>query len=270
MSRIPDPDLQHYLRTAESIAQEARTLILADDPRNLATETKPDGSPVTAMDLAVEDLIRSRIRAAYPTHAILGEERPETTTDSPFQWIVDPIDGTRSFGRRIPLYGTLLALRHEGRPVVGVIALPGLDLLYAGATGLSARCNGELVRIQTDEPLVPMDQEIIATGDRHQFVSCGQEAVFDHLMRSEAYVRTYSDCFGHALAIDGRIGAMVDYDVSIWDMAATEVLVQEAGGRFVCVGSSPAGEGKGPRYNVVFGKSNVVAWVLDRIQEADA
>lgn len=258
-------ELQNYLKAAENIVQESTALVLSFDPSGISTRAKPDGSPVTEVDFAVEDLIRSRLKSTFPDHGILGEERTEIASHSGFQWIIDPIDGTRSFSHRIPLYGTLLALRHEGRSVVGAIALPALNLTYVGALGLGAYRNGKRIQMSAVEPPLPIEHEIIAIGDRRQFVSCGQTAVFDSLMHSAPTVRTYCDCFGHALAIDGSVGAMVDYGVCVWDMAATEILVREAGGQFAHVSTGAPGTHTNPRYDVVFGKSHVVDWVLERI-----
>lgn len=265
MPHPQEPGLRDYLTAAESIVREAQTLLRSFAPDGISPSRKPDGSPVTEADLAVEDLIRARLRAAFPDHGILGEERAEDAAAAGFQWIIDPIDGTRSFCRQIPLYGILLALRHEGRSLVGAMALPGLDLVYAGALGLGATRNGERIRLPAGPSAPPDENEIIAIGDRRQFVSCGQAAVFDRLMRSGPIVRTYSDCFGHALAIDGRVGAMVDFDLRIWDLAATEVLVREAGGRFVCVNAGAPGTEAAARYNVVFGKPHVVEWLETQV-----
>lgn len=265
---MPKPtkrELQNYLRAAENIVQESRNIVLSYDHRSVSPQEKPDGSPVTEADFAVEDFIRSRLRSAFPDHGIVGEERDETESGSGFQWIIDPIDGTRSFSHQIPLYGTLLSLRYESQSVVGVVALPPLDLTYVAASGLGAFCNGKRIQLSIVETQTPIEHEIIAIGDRKQFVSCGQTGVFDCLIQSDPIVRTYSDCFGHALAIDGRVGAMVDFDVCLWDIAATEILVQEVGGVFVRVDNKDQGKRESSRFNVVFGKPHVVEWVLDRI-----
>jgi fructose-1,6-bisphosphatase/inositol monophosphatase family enzyme len=267
-SRVTQPakhELQDYLRVAESVVQESQALVLSQDHQCVSQQIKPDGSPVTELDFAVEDFIRSRLRSAFPDHGIIGEERSETPSESGFQWIIDPIDGTRSFSHQIPLYGTLLSLRHEGQSIVGVVNLPGLGLLYAGASGLGVYRNGKPIRLSAEEAHWPVEQEILAIGERRQFVSCGRADVFDSLMQSALSVRTYCDCFGHALAIDGRVGAMVDYNVSIWDIAATELLVRESGGLFVHVNAGDYNERDGSRYHVVFGKPHVVEWVLDRV-----
>ena len=236
---------------------------------DLSQQTKRDGSPVTEVDYAIEDFIRSRLCTEFPGHGVIGEEREATPSESGFFWVIDPIDGTRSFSHQIPLYGTLLSLRHGDKSIVGAMSLPGLGLLYTGAQGLGAYRNGKRIRLPEAESGSPLEPVILAIGDRHQFVSCEQIAVFDRLMRSELRVRTYCDCFGHALAIDGRVGAMVDYGVSIWDISATELLVQEAGGQLKYMGEPASDRNVSSRCNVVFGKPQVVQWVLDRIGEIE-
>ena len=271
MSRPGEPDLQHYLNVADRIVQEAHLLVRPLIDRRPEIQHKPDGSPVTGADYAVEDFLRKSIRSAFPEHGILGEERGEVVAESGFQWIIDPIDGTRSYSRGLPLYGTLLALRHDDHPVVGVIHLPELDLMYAGATGLGVRCNGRPLELADLPDEGDIADEIIAIGDRRQFVACGQEALFDGLIQAAPTVRTYTDCFGHALALDGRVGAMIDVNVRLWDITATEVLVREAGGRFALVdrrGPDDPDDPEGPesdRFDIVFGKPRVVAWILERI-----
>jgi fructose-1,6-bisphosphatase/inositol monophosphatase family enzyme len=230
---------------------------------------KADGSFVTDVDLAVEDALRSRIHALYPDHGILGEERAESRADSPWVWIIDPVDGTHSLRHRVPLFGTLLALRYEDESVVGAIDLPGLDRTYLAAAGLGATCNGRPLTLADVESASDVEREIIATGERRQFVKCGRDAMFDRLMRSHPSVRTYCDCFGHVLAIEGAAGAMVDFGLHLWDIAATEVLVREVGGDIVRIDSDERAAGQEARHHVVFGKPTVVAWVLSVLKTDD-
>jgi len=242
---------------AESIVRETRPIVEAATARGLSPRLKADGSFVTEVDFAIEDLIRSRLHAAFPDHGIVGEERAARASECGYEWTVDPIDGTHSLKHGIPLYGTVLALMHDGKPIVGAIGLHGVDRIYVAASGLGARCNGRSLRRINVESEVAIEHEIIAVGERKQFLKCGQSGVFDRLMRAHSSVRTYCDCFGHALAIEGAVGAMVDYNLRIWDVAATAVLIGEVGGRYVRI--NDAG---GERHDVVFGKPAVVEWVL--------
>lgn len=266
MSEPSREDLLRFRSAAEAIVRETRAAVLGALAREIPHRLKADGSFVTDVDLQVEDLVRSRLRETFPDHGILGEERAEVASSSDYLWVVDPIDGTHSLRHRIPLFGTLLALRREERTIVGVIDLPMLDRTYVGVEGMGAYRNGERVRIADVEGPADVEKEVIATGERRQFVGAGKADAFDRLARAHGSVRTYCDCFGHALAIEGAVGAMVDYNLRIWDIAATEVLVREAGGVFRHVGrrraSSPAEE----KYDVVFGKPAVVAWVREIVE----
>jgi histidinol-phosphatase len=184
--------------------------------------------------------------------------------------VVDPIDGTSSLRHRVPLFGTILALLHDDKPVLGLIDLPMLGRLYSGGAGLGVQRNDQAVRITDVSGDSEVPSEIISLGGRGQYVSAGVPHVFDDLFRMHPQARTYGDCFGHGMVLEGAVGAMVDFDLRIWDKAATEVLVKEAGGTFVCVRQR---EGKDQsfaeaRYDVIFGKPRVVDWIVDRLQLA--
>lgn len=270
MNQQSDHELRKFKQTAEDIVRDTRSIILTGIAQGFSYHLKPDGSFVTDIDLAVEDLIRSRLRAAFPDHGILGEERPEIFAESDYRWIIDPVDGTRSLRHRIPLFGTLLALRHGGRSIVGVIDLPALDKTYVAASGLGAHCNGQQIQLEDVASKDAIDFEVIAVGEREQFVQREKAAAFDSLMSSHSSVRTYCDCFGHALAIEGCVGAMVDYNLRIWDVAATEILIQEVGGKYVRVNAKAPRDTAEARYDVVFGKPTVVEWLLSALgAEAD-
>jgi fructose-1,6-bisphosphatase/inositol monophosphatase family enzyme len=255
-------ELESFVVMAEKIALEARALILSRLGQRFTHQLKADGSFVTSIDTAVEDLIRSRLGTMVPGHGVLGEERGAESDDSEFVWVIDPIDGTHSLRHGVPLYGTLLALRHDDRSVLGVIDLPQLSKTYVAARGLGAKCNGRSLHLQdvTDESAI--QHEIIAIGERKQFLKAGQIAVFDRLMRAHGSVRTYCDCFGHTLAIAGSVGAMIDYDLRIWDVAATEVIMREVGGTYLRMNNNRGSDARADRHDVVFGKPAVVKWIL--------
>jgi len=256
----PSPtDLERFLSVAFAITDETRTLVRAALDRGFAHRHKADRTFVTDVDLAVEDRIRERLAVAFPDHAVLGEERPDRAGASGYEWVVDPIDGTLSLRHRVPLYGTILALRHRGLPVVGVIDLPGLERRYHAASGLGAFRGRERLRLVEPESV---DDEIVAIGDRRQFVAIGKRDVFERIVAGHPVVRTYADCFGHALAIEGSVGAMVDFGLRVWDVAASEVLVTEAGGRYVELERRAIPDGA-ETYDVLFGKPAVVQHLLE-------
>ncbi|MDX1584571.1 MAG: inositol monophosphatase family protein, partial [Thermoanaerobaculia bacterium] len=200
--------------------------------------------------------LRESILSRWPDHSILGEEQGATEGKSAYSWTIDPIDGTMSLRNGVPLFGTILALHADSEPLLGIIQLPMLDRCYWAAKGLGTRCNGRIVSIDGASDI---EGEIIALGDRAQFARAGREAVFDELMRRHSWARTYTDCFGHAMVIEGSVGAMADFDLNAWDVGATKILIEEAGGRFERLPGDPE------KWNVVFGKPAIVDWIIGLI-----
>jgi len=254
--------LEEAARVAARACDLARKEILSRF-RSVTAEFKSDGSPVTEADRAAERVIRQVLREAYPDFGLLGEEYGETeagSADAP-SWIVDPIDGTISFVRGIPLFGTLIALMHGGRPVVGVIDLPALDDRYVGWKGAGCFRNG--VRVQVSQQ-ADLRQSIVAHGDPICFEWAGQMPVLDRLHHSIPLVRGYTDAFGHALVLSASLDAMVDCDLNPWDTAATELLVVEAGG--ACVVRRRVKEQK-PKFDLVFGSPALVEQLSDFFED---
>jgi len=220
-------DLPALARAAEAAADAARAEILPRF-RNVAVETKTDGSPVTEADRAAERAIRPVLRAALPEASILGEEYgAEGAARGGLEWIVDPIDGTIGFARGIPLFGTLIALVADGEPVLGVIDCCAVGERYVGFAGGGVRRNGRPVRASAAHEL---ERALVSHGDVFCFDRAGERAALETLVRRVRCLRTYTDAFGHGLVIAGAVDVMVDLDLNPWDMAATRILVKEAGG----------------------------------------
>ena len=265
VSAMPgEAELREMLSEACGIVEQTRALIEAALETGFTHRSKADGSFVTDVDIAVEEKARALLASRFPAHRIIGEELPETGGGHFLTWVIDPIDGTKSFRHGVPLYGTLLALLHGDDPILGIIDLPGLGKTFSAARGLGTRCNGGAVSVEDLPGDGALDNEIIGIGDRQQFVNAGRPDVFDALMRAHPGVRTYTDCFGHALALQGAVGAMVDFDLRLWDIMASKVLMEEAGGRYVCF-QRTGKELRDSRFDVILGKPRVVDWILDRI-----
>jgi fructose-1,6-bisphosphatase/inositol monophosphatase family enzyme len=246
---------RRYYRAALRFARLSRGLIRRGNARGFRTRLKADASFVTDVDLAVERALRAAIRRGFPSHGILGEEFPPVNPAADYQWILDPIDGTTSFKNGIPFYGTIIGLHHQGRPLVGVIDMPAMDRCYSAGLGLGAWCDGRRLRIRDVVP-TGVAREVIAAGDRARFVMCGAGGAFDRLLREYPNARGYVDCIAHVFASEGLIGAAVDYGVKLWDIAATELLIREAGGRYV---EAYRSRGPEPRlYGIICGKPTVV------------
>ena len=221
-------DLDHALRIAEAACDRARAEILPRF-RRVAVEEKRDGSPVTEADRAAERALREHLRAATPGFAVLGEEygAEGAGAEGP-TWVVDPIDGTRGFARGIPLFATLVALLVDGEPLLGVIDLPALGERIRGARGRGAWRGRERLRVSGETDL---RRALVSHGDPFCFDLAGRREAFARMAAELPLLRGYTDAFGHALVIAGSVDAMVDLSLSPWDVAATECLVPEAGGR---------------------------------------
>lgn len=264
MKDLNRKDLRVWLDKAIVLARESRGIIEESIRTGFEHALKDDGTFVTDVDTSVETALRVRIMKDFPDHGIVGEEFDDVNPGADLVWTIDPIDGTHSFRHGIPLYGTIIALVRDDIPVVGVIDLPGLDLRCSGALGEGAFCNGKKLKIGDVGERNPVDKEIIAIGERKQFAAAGKEYVFDDLMGTHPSVRTYCDCFGHAMTLLGAAGAMVDFNLRVWDCTASELLVREAGGKYVRVFAGERAD-KGFRYDVVFGKPGLVDWILEVI-----
>lgn len=241
---LPDHQLTQLLQTAVEAAHVAAVPIRAYfEKHDLRITEKCDGSPVTQADQEGEALIRTHLltKAGIGPLDILGEEEGYQGTGTRWQWVVDPIDGTRSFIHGIPLFGTLIALvdTQETFPILGVIHLPMLGLTYAAARGQGTTRQGKVLHLPED---VPIEKAIIGVGDFAQFSSVQREADYHQLLRMSGYVRGYTDCFGHGLVISGALGAMVDPALNPWDILATQVLIEEAGGAAILRPSKVSGK----------------------------
>ena len=250
--------MREFLNTALRFADISRRIIIRRAARP-KTRLKRDATVVTAADLAAERALRAAIAKCFPDHGILGEEFPPVRPEAEFQWIIDPIDGTISFSHGIPFYGTVLGLHRRGKPLVGVIDLPGLGIRYSAAAGLGAYKNGRRLRLKDLAPEALLSREVIATGDRGDFERCGAGPALDRLQRAHPHVRAYADCMGHGLAAEGSVAAMVDFGIRLWDLAATQVLIEEAGGLYR-VAHRCEKDGV-TRYGIIFGKPKAVRWI---------
>lgn len=269
LSGMPTHDLAAFHQAALDAVRAARAISLAVPGETLATRAKFDASPVTEADLGVERLLREQLGARFPDHGLLGEEYPAVNPDADYQWIMDPIDGTIAFSRGIPLWGTILGLHYKGEPLVGVIDHAAIDRVYHAVKGGGAWLGDRRLTI-TDLPAdLDLQVELMGVGDRPQFVRVEREAHWHALHAAHPRVRAYTDCWGHCLAVQGSIGALADYGLRSWDLAATQLLIEEAGGEYRVVGQAPdpVNEG-GMVYDVVIGKPRAVAWMADVIARA--
>lgn len=220
--------MSEFLDTAIRAAREAEGVILRHFDTNVDVERKEDGTEVTIADREAEKTIRNVIASVFPEHGFLGEETGRSDSDSEYVWVVDPIDGTRNYTRGIPLFGTLIALMKHDELVLGVVNMPALGELSHAEKGRGAYCNGAPVSVSTVESL---KDAYVSFGGVKKFVDKGITDTLYALAGSVRGDRGLGDCWSYALIARGKLDALVDATIKIWDVAAPAVLIEEAGGR---------------------------------------
>ncbi len=194
--------------------------------RGLAVESKEDQSPVTAADRGAEKLMRSLINKRFPDHGIIGEEYGNERDDAEFVWVLDPIDGTKSFITGVPLWGTLIGLLHQGQPILGCIHQPVLGQLVMG-DGTTTTINGRPTRVRACKSLA---EATLLTSDPVNPAKYQNGAAFEKLARGTKLCRTWGDCYGYLLVATGFADVMMDPIMNPWDIAALVPVIRGAGG----------------------------------------
>jgi histidinol phosphatase-like enzyme (inositol monophosphatase family) len=194
--------------------------------RGLAVESKADHSPVTVADRGAEELMRGMIKKRYPEHGIIGEEYGSERADAEYVWMLDPIDGTKSFITGVPLWGTLIALLHHGQPILGCIHQPVLAQLVVG-DGQGTTLNGRPTRVR---PCARLADATILTSDPQNPAKHQNGAGYDRLTQQAKLCRTWGDCYGYLLLASGLADVMLDPIMNPWDIAALVPIIRGAGG----------------------------------------
>lgn len=221
------PELSSLLNTALDAAYQAGKLTLGYfRTENFRVETKENDSPVTVADRNAENRIRQIIRESFPDHTIVGEEHGEDFGSVPIRWIIDPIDGTKSFIHGIPLYGTMIGIEVEDQACVGVVYMPGLDEMYYATQGGGSFLNGR--RIWASQKDQMSEALLLSTSEKR----LRETPEYLELCRRTKLQRTWGDCYGHMLVASGRAEIMLDPGMAVWDCAPLKVIIEEAGGIF--------------------------------------
>lgn len=192
----------------------------------LPVEIKADDSPVTAADRGAEELIRKLIAQRFPSHGVIGEEHGEDRPTAEFVWVLDPIDGTKSFITGVPLWGTLIALLHNGKPVLGAIHQPILQQLVIG-DGRVTTLNDRAVRVR-DCPRI--EDATLLTSDLYNPAKYQNGPAYEAFAKRARLVRTWGDCYGYLLLSAGFADIALDPIMNLWDLAALVPIVEGAGG----------------------------------------
>jgi myo-inositol-1(or 4)-monophosphatase len=220
-------DLQPYRSFLTELAQRSGDFIRPYfGNHEVEVETKADASPVTIADKGAEELMRRLILERFPQHGIIGEEQGNERADAEWVWVLDPIDGTKSFMSACPLFGTLIALMHRGQPVLGAIHQPILRQLMIG-DGHSTTLNGQPVRIRQRTTLA---EATLLTSDPLNLARYQDGAACERLVNQVRLYRTWGDCYGYLLLASGWADVMLDPIMNPWDIAALIPVIRGAGG----------------------------------------
>jgi histidinol phosphatase-like enzyme (inositol monophosphatase family) len=220
-------NLSPYRTFMTELAQESGDFIkpLYRQP-SVIVETKADQSPVTIADRGAEQIMRARIAKRFPAHGIMGEEFGNEHIDAEFVWVLDPVDGTKAFITGLPLWGTLIALLHEGQPVLGCIHQPVLEQLVLG-DGSATLLNGRAVRCR---PTRRIEDSTLLMSDPLTPAKLQNGGAFDAMQRRAKLVRTWGDCYGYLLVATGWADIALDPTMNPWDIAALVPIIRGAGG----------------------------------------
>jgi histidinol phosphatase-like enzyme (inositol monophosphatase family) len=219
-------ELRGIARRAAAIAAE---IVMPLYCEGVTVELKADRTPVTVADRRAEEAMRSFLARECPGHGVLGEELGESPGDGRHRWILDPIDGTKSFVHHVPLFGTLVALERDGVPCVGVISCPAVGETVDGVTGGDAYLNGKRTSVSVVTSVAASAISLtsfsrLAHMHPHGFARLAA-------LGSTSLLRAWGDCYGYLLVASGRIEGMLDPEMSVWDAAALLPVVTAAGGR---------------------------------------
>jgi len=224
------------LSAAHEIADRAGEIAMSFFRHDPEVTWKPDATPVTEADIAVEEMIREEITRRFPADAIRGEEGGIEGDPDHRMWIVDPIDGTRNYAAGIQIWANLLALKVDGEYVMGLANAPALGERYAATKGGGATWNGREIRVSD---IATTTEGMVVLGDLEAWVGTPRGDGLMRLIRGAKRNRGFGDFWGHVLVARGAAEVMIEPELSEWDFAALAVVVTEAGGRMTQVDGSP-------------------------------
>jgi inositol-phosphate phosphatase/L-galactose 1-phosphate phosphatase/histidinol-phosphatase len=218
--------LEPLLNFANQLADAAGAAIRPHFRQPIPVDTKSDRSPVTIADRAAETAMRQRIEATWPAHGIIGEEFGRLRDDAEFVWVLDPIDGTKSFISGVPLFGTLIALWRRGRPLLGIIDQPITRERWVGAAGRPTTLNGATVKARHGTEL----SQATLFGFYFGMFTGADAVAFDRLAQRVRLVRGSADCYAYGLLATGFVDLIAEATMKPYDYAALIPVVEGAGG----------------------------------------
>jgi histidinol-phosphatase len=240
-------NLARALDFALEAAEAAGKIALHHYRSELESERKADGTWVTNADWAVEAQLRIRIARAFPDHNVLGEEEGLTAAGGGAAragaptWIIDPIDGTNNYIAGIPIWATLIALRSDGRSLIGVCHAPMLEETYDAGSGLGARMNGSPIGV---DPIARLEDATFCYAGASSFQGSDCLSLYEALIARTWRDRGFGDFWGHMLVARGAAHIMLEPTLALWDVAALEPIIEEAGGKLSDLNGTPWTEGE--------------------------
>lgn len=226
---LKNKHIEKFLDFAIKTVKKSNHITLKYFNKKLKHKLKDNLSPVTIADLKSENFIINSIKEKFPGHSIFAEESGKNSNQSEFKWIIDPIDGTKNFMRKIPFWGTLLALEYQNEIVVGVISIPALKEFIFASKNNGCYCNGKRTKVSKTKSL---SDAYLLHGCLYNIFSEPYKSNFVNLVNSVFYDRGFGDCHGHSLVIKGFADAMLDPYVMPYDVAPVKICIEESGGVF--------------------------------------
>jgi histidinol-phosphatase len=231
-----NPEWRTRYEAAVEVARRAARKALHYFQSAVAVEWKPDRTPVTVADRETEQELRAGLSARFPGDGFLGEEYGDQPGTTGFRWVLDPIDGTRSFVRGVPLWATLVGLEYRGEQIAGVVEVPTLGHTYHALRGGGAWRDQTRIRVSDQDRL---DRSLLFYSSLSWFVKAGKEKHFLELVRHTERQRGFGDFYGWVLVAQGSGEVMAEHGVHVWDVVALKPLIEEAGGRFTDWDNNP-------------------------------
>ena len=229
---------------------------------------KADDSLVTTADVETERAFRECVQERFPDMGVLGEELGDSDQSTDFRWIIDPIDGTAEFARHLPVYGCIIGLHYKEQPLLGVIDHQAMGIRCHAGFGLGAFANGERLAIDDCGPGEEGAGARIGLPSLAGFLRpTDSTPVFRAIVDAYPNFRVYHTCYAHTLAAMGGLDAAMEWDTPLWDLAATQILIEEAGGSYQWLKDNQV-PGEGRFYSAVFGKPAIVDRLVGIIEDA--
>ena len=260
--------LQELLNAACEFADRCAETTATIVHSGFVVSKKADASLVTTADVETERTFRMLVEERFPEMGLLGEELGESNKGADFRWIIDPIDGTAEFARHLPWYGCIIGLHYKNLPLLGVIDHLAMGVRSHAAYGLGAFANGERLRIEDCGPDEADAEARIGLPSLSAFLKpADSRSVFDAVVDVYPNFRAFRTCYAHTLAATGGLDVAMEWETPLWDLAATQILIEEAGGSFRYVNNSDIRDEQ-HLYSAVFGKPALVKRMLEIIEGA--